>query len=536
MERRTFNKLLAGVPLFSVAALNMGCSSSDTTPNAAQKVVRPTLTNDLSKSGPNVKPNILFFYTDQQNGKTTPPYGLAKTPNLDKLQKKSVTFSEAHTVSPHCCPSRVTLFTGLYPNQHGVWDNVDVTNARARGPKEGIRFWSEDLRKAGYYMAYSGKWHVSDFEDPGDRGFDVEFPSRVNRRNFATGTKQEGFEWDKTREFDQARETKTREGTIERRGYPLRTQYGIDDNPFNDRGKIDYAINVIRERAESDQSWCAVVAPIGPHAPYWVPQEFLDMYDPDEIELPANFKDDLHDKPYLYKMTADRFRTFSEQEYKEALRHYLALCTYEDYLLGLMLETLEDTGQADNTVIVYSSDHGDYIGAHGLFEKGLPSFKEAYHIPAMIYHPQIKNPGRIEDSFVGMADFAPTLYDVAGLNVPEGLTGRSLMPFIRDEKPADWPDAFFTQTNGNEIYGQQRAVMTKEWKLVWNAFDKSELYNLKTDPGELVNLHDEDGYEDIKLELYRRIWRFAESVNDFPSCNYIMTGLAEYGPGVAFET
>jgi arylsulfatase A-like enzyme len=112
------------------------------------------------------KPNILIYMTDQQRGDTVPPYGRAITPNLDKLAREGIAFSQTFCPSPHCCPSRATFFTGLMPSEHGVWNNIEVGNALSRGPFPHTRYWSDDLLEAGYKLYYSGKWHVSALEDP----------------------------------------------------------------------------------------------------------------------------------------------------------------------------------------------------------------------------------------------------------------------------------------------------------------------------------------------------------------------------------
>src|SRR5210317_913169 len=117
------------------------------------------------------RPNILIFMTDHQRGDTVLDENPCLTPNIDRIKKNGVTFSEAFCPSPHCCPARATFFTGLYPTQHGIWHNVDVGNAITRELKDGVRTWSEDLRDAGYRMKYSGKWHVSHTESPMDRGW-----------------------------------------------------------------------------------------------------------------------------------------------------------------------------------------------------------------------------------------------------------------------------------------------------------------------------------------------------------------------------
>jgi len=477
------------------------------------------------------KPNILIFMTDQQRGDTIPPYGKAKTPNLDTFCKEGLVFSQAYTIAPHCCPSRATFFSGLYPSQHGVWNNVSVGNALSKGVYDGIRLWSEDLRDAGYQMNFHGKWHVSNMETPADRGFTYKKETASNTKKEYKHEQPNPYEWERYDQMEHRTE-RLNAGEILRKGYPSYTHYGTKDNPFNDGGVVEDAIKALKQ-LEKGKPWCHYIGTLGPHDPYFVPRKYLDMYDIKDIELPQTFHDRMMDKPALYRKTRDTFDQLSEQEHKEAIRHYLAFCTYEDALFGQILDALEQSGEADNTMVIYLSDHGDYMGEHGLWCKGLPCFRGAYHIPMAIRWPNgLKNPGRTSDAFVNLADCAPTFIEAAGIQTVRAYTGSSLMPFLLDIEPQQWRDAVFTQTNGNELYGIQRSVMTKEWKYVYNGFDYEELYDLMVDPQESMNLFGKPEYDEVVKAMSKRIWSFAREVDDVCINPYIMVGLAPYGPGV----
>ena len=131
---------------------------------------------------------------------------------------------------------------------------------------------------------------------------------------------------------------------------------------------------------DTHRPFCMYVGPKGPHDPYFLPGKYLELYPEHSVRLPDSFGDRMEDKPGLYRRTRDRFRLLTPREQEEALRHYFAFCTYEDALFGRLLDTLEARGLLDHTVVLYLSDHGDYAGAHGLWTKGLPCFREAYHI------------------------------------------------------------------------------------------------------------------------------------------------------------
>ena len=182
------------------------------------------------------------------------------------------------------------------------------------------------------------------------------------------------------------------------------------------------------------------------------------------------------------------------------------------------------------------SDHGDYAGAHGLFCKGVPAFREAYNVPCIASWPQgIERPGRREDAFVTLADICPTLLEAAGVPAPDGLTGRSMAPFFRAHEPDDWPDAFYSQFNGVELYYTQRVVQTRDWKYVYNGFDRDELYDLRADPHELTNLADRPEHAEVRRDLVRRMWRFAARTNDHIFNPYVTVALAPWGPGDALR-
>jgi arylsulfatase A-like enzyme len=222
-------------------------------------------------------------------------------------------------------------------------------------------------------------------------------------------------------------------------------------------------------------------------------------------------------------------------EHKESLHHYLAFCSYQDALFGQLLDTLDQRGLLDDTIVIYVSDHGDYMGSHGLWAKGLPAFQEAYHICSVVGYGGISARGRIFDQFVSLADYAPTILELAGISPDREFTGKSLCSFLHGQAPAEWRDTLYTQTNGNELYGIQRAVFDKKYKFVFNGFDYDELYDLEQDPHEQHNIIGQEGTGPIVREMSRRMWQFAYDHQDNVVNPYIMTALADYGPGIIFS-
>ncbi|MBN1809096.1 MAG: sulfatase-like hydrolase/transferase [Planctomycetes bacterium] len=478
------------------------------------------------------RPNILIYMSDHQRGDTVLPGHPCITPNVSRLAADGILFDGAYCPSPHCCPSRATFHTGLYPSGHGVWNNVLNSQKLSDGLLPGVRTFSQDLAESGYRMLFSGKWHVSAVENPADRGWEELALCGVRGNHH-------GRYWqDYAAHVDSLEPVDRQEAGILRPGYGHYTLYGTGDGGNRtDENSVASALAVLPELARSGNPWCMFVGVTGPHDPYVVPQRFLDMYDIEDVPLPPSAADEMTDKPAVYRRLHDQvFGQLTEREVRQAVRHFRAYCTYLDSLFGTLVSKLDETCGPDDTLVIYCSDHGDYCGDHRLFAKGIPAFRGAYHVPMVMRWPKgFSAPGRRVSEFVSLADIAPTLLDVAGVRPRRRFTGRSLVPFFEDATPDDWPDAVFTQCNGVELYYTQRSVMTRDYKYVFNGFDFDELYDLRSDPHEMVNLIDRPGMEDVKRSLCKRLWRFARSENDSAINPYITVGLAPYGPALAFE-
>lgn len=478
-------------------------------------------------------PNLLIVMTDHQRGDTVLAEHPAQTPNLVAFQQQAVTFTNAWCPSPHCCPARATFHTGLYPSRHGVWNNVSNAQALSRGLRPGVRTWGEDLAAAGYDLVFGGKWHVSSDERPQQRGW------RELATVSGTGFDSEAARWEQYQRLGQAQEPVGRgPGELLRPGYPPLRLYGPreEGNPHDEK-VVGEAIEALGSLTAGAQPWALFVGLTGPHDPYRVPSRYVDRYRLDDIPLPPSYADALEDKPRIYRrMRRMCFGQFSERETRDAIRHFWAYCTYLDEMFGKVLQRLDASGQADNTLVLYCADHGDYCGEHGLFAKGIPCFRGAYHVPALLRWPAgVTRPGRRDDAFVSLADFGPTFLEAAGLQPPADLTGRSLLPFLRDAPPADWRDAMATQCNGVELYFTQRSMRTRDWHYVFNGFDDDELYDLQADPHEMRNLASDPAHAAVQRAMLRRLWRFAHREQDTAVNAYVTVSLAPWGPAEAFR-
>ena len=511
-------------------------------------------------------PNILIFMTDQQQGDTVLPEHPCQTPNLDRFAEDGVMFTNAMCPAPHCCPTRATFMSGLYPSRHGVFNNVNTFSALSAGLRPGVTLFSEPLSDVGYRLVYSGKWHVSREEGPEDRGWET---LGSGPRRGAMERARDSAVWQQALSELNADELRA-PGQIFRPGWGHRLVYGSvpakGPNGYEGTGDhrtVKRALKVLPELAAGEEPWCLFIGVNGPHDAFVIPEPFAQMYAPDEVPLPPNFYDTLEDKPRIYqRMRHQYWGQLTEREVRESIAHYWGYCTMEDALFGLVLDALQETGAEENTLVIYMSDHGDYCGAHGLYCKGVPAFREAYHVPTIIRWPKNTiNPGRRVDAFVSHADFAPTFLELAGCESTTELAGQSLLPWLYNETPDDWREAIFTQLNGVELYYTQRTITTKRYKYIYNGFDFDELYDLKNDPHEMVNLaspdrvpqiplHHEERLtseqhipwpklapelEPIRQDLLRRMWSFAREQEDYIFNGYFTVAMAPWGPALVMD-
>jgi arylsulfatase A-like enzyme len=537
---------------------------------ATSGLIKPsTLQGAVPEDAKSPRPNILIFMPDQQQGQTVLPTYPCHTPNVDRFASEGVTFPNAFCPAPHCCPSRASFQTGLYPSEHGVFNNVSNAAAIHPNPYPNLQYFSTVLKRTGYQLAYSGKWHVGRDILPQDVGWTNLTPDH-NGQTFTPGKPK--FNEHKARAKKEAQSGQGAaphrdSGEVVRPGWGNRQMYQTKPDVGSGayEGLEDYEIiktgvEGIRSLASGKQPWCLMVSNSGGHDLYDAPKKFVDLYKIEDVKLPANFRDSLEDKPRIYqRMRYQYWSQMSDDEVRQCIIHYWAKLSMQDALFGLLLAELEKTGQAENTMVIYVSDHGDYAGAHGLYAKGVPSFREAYNIPCVIRWPSaIKNPGRLVDALVSTTDFAPTILDAAGVPPSEvRMSGKSLLPWLRGESPADWREAVFSQLNGVELYYTQRIVMTKDYKYVYNGFDYDELYDLKQDPHEMVNLafpdvklsralveegaglsnvedlpwpHLPGHLNDVRRDLIKKMWRFAYDHNDQIFDSYATTAMSPLGP------
>ena len=493
------------------------------------------------------------------------------TPNIDRFASEGVIFRNAFCPAPHCCPSRASFQTGLYPSEHGVFNNVETDTAIHANPYPGRKYFASVLYQNGYELDYSGKWHVGRDFTPWDAGWRNSYTKTPAKNHvIIPGLTRRDSAW-KTAKSELQSAAPRQPGEVIRPGWGNQQMYktvaseapdGFGSFPADYEPVFD-GIDKMSKLKATKKPWALMISNNGAHDLYHAPKNFVDLYDPNSVQLPESFRDTLEDKPRIYqRMRYQYWDQMSKGEVRETVRHYWAKISMQDALFGRLLDALEKTGQADKTIVLYVADHGDYAGAHGLWAKGVPSFREAYNIPCIFrWGRGAVRPGRIEDALVSTTDFAPTFLEAAGIPSTEyHMSGKSLLPWLKGETPTNWREALFTQMNGVELYYSQRIIMTKDYKYVYNGFDYDELYDLKNDPHEMVNLafpdakrsrdvvesgkgleitsatpwpHLEPGLAEVRRSLLTQMWEFAQQHKDQIFNPYITVAMSPYGPGLA---
>lgn len=482
-------------------------------------------------------PNIFVFMSDQEQAQVVNPEHPCQTPVANKLASEGILFRRFYTPTAHSCPARACYFTGLYPSHHGIYNNILTHTAIEGAIKPGCRMFSENMREAGWNLGHTGKWHCSNTENPEDRGWEEVFSTATAREKQS----REQF-WAKMEEA--ARQPQytgpRRRGEIVKPGYGGSTFiYKTADWEMEQHGDhmvVSKAIEAMERYVKEDKPFFIHCGPNNPHDPYIIPEKYAKMYDPKKIELPASYFDDLLDKPRVYQRQRNMlWSQLSMDEVRESIAHYWGQCTMVDDYRKMVYDAIDALGIRDNTILIFTSDHGDYVGAHGLYCKGVPAFDEGVRVPFIIRWPEgIENPGREVDELCNLCDLAPTFLDVAGLE-QNPTSGASLTPFFKSSQVENWTDEFHTQFNGVEFYYTQRSVMTKDFKYVFNGFDFDELYDLRNDPHEMLNLAQDAKYQDIKLEMVKRMWKFACKEKDIIGNKYFTVALAPWGPNVGLH-
>ncbi|MFQ6131638.1 MAG: sulfatase-like hydrolase/transferase [Armatimonadota bacterium] len=474
------------------------------------------------------RPNILIVMSDHERAEVVRPDSPCPTPHAGRVAAEGIRFDQAYTVAGHCCPARASFMTGVFPSRHGVFNNVMNPTALRRGLNPGVRTWSEILAEDGYRLSYTGKWHVSSEEGPEDRGW-TPFGQVT-----ATGYSPRRT-WERPPPSRRQREQNLLKSVwAPRNGWPDVLLCGTRKGAIEDTREFQETLDGIEELkrlTQQDGPWCLYVGWGGPHDPYVIPDPWASMIDPGDVELPPSYGDDLMDRPAIYRRQKQLWDQLTPDQVKLALAHYWGYCAMLDHMFGMILDALDETGQADNTLVVRTSDHGDLVGAHGLFLKGIPPYEEAYSVPLIVRWPAgIRQPGRVSSSIVQLMDLAPTLCEAAGAPPLDPCDAQSLLPIFTSQEPDGARQELYCQMNGVELYYTQRIMRVGRYKYVFNGFDFDELYDLEADPHERRNLINEPKLESVRRMLLERLWDWARKTDDFIDNPSPTVGLIPLGP------
>jgi arylsulfatase A-like enzyme len=432
------------------------------------------------------RPNVLVLMTDQMQGRTLDPH-----------------------------------------HSHGVTHVTSVTFPDEAMLRTSKPHWAQRFADAGYRTGYFGKWHV-------------ERSNEVRPFGWHTACVQNTKQYEEVQAEVLSRRVPEKpliDGMIPGLpGYKDFRLYGAGiQRPKDTLPTVTtVAKDFLRSAVKSPQPWVCFASVVEPHDPYLTSRDAFSRYKVDEIPEPPNWNDRLDGRPGMYRKAARTFASMTTRQKREAAACYYGMITEIDQAFGELLRMVEESGQADNTIIVLTTDHGECLGAHGLYMKSITGCEETYNIPLVVSGPGIAR-GALSNARVGSIDIGPTLLELAGLPPLGAPDSQSFAAALRD--PAANSAKFqvgYAENNGGRFIFTQRVVWDGPWKLVWNGFDFDELYNLDQDPYELRNLAQDPGFEPQFRRMMQTAWRKVRDTNDTPllRSTYPLLRLAPYGPDI----
>ena len=471
-------------------------------------------------ASPQSKPNVIFVTTDQMRYDTINAFGFPYmyTPNLDHLVHTGVSFAQCYCTAAACVPSRASLFNAVYPHTLDVYNNESPWG----------HSWIENFKAAGYDTVSIGKMHTVPFDE--HCGFDqrmiVENKDHPPRPEEPHG----GFfdEWDKYllhRRIDKPSRESYKASYPDYETALGAYEWALDEDLHADVFVGTMAEWFLRERHANRPFFLKIGFP-GPHPPYDPPDRVRHMYDDVDIPVPQVTDEELALQPpphreYRQSMIDGNHDAVRWQEHptREQLRrlrrYYAANVTLIDEQIGRIIRVLEETGELDNTIIVFMSDHGDCLGDHGHIQKWT-MYDEVMHIPTIVWAPSLLPQDRRVDEMIQHIDLAPMLFELAGLPPLDTNAARSALDIMRGDAPGR--EVVFAEQGPDRVLENislMTMIRTHDWKLVhYLDQDWGELYDLRNDPGELRNLWADDTYREIRSALLEDImtWRIRDTL------------------------
>ncbi|MFN2199642.1 MAG: sulfatase-like hydrolase/transferase [Caldilineaceae bacterium] len=459
--------------------------------------------------------NTLFFITDQQRADTLGCYGNAvcRTPNADRLAERGVRFDCAFTPTSICTAARGSLLTGVMPHKHGLLANFERNVGYPVELPEGTIPFSRYLREKGCNVGTVGKWHVGVQRGPADYEFDGQhYPgwcAPVEHPDYVRYLEENGLPSFRTHDPIRGRFPNGQPSIVIAARYdgPVEATY-----PYF---LAERTIGMLRRYAEEGKPFFLACQWFGPHLPYYIPDRYYDMYDPEEVTLPPGMAETFTNKPRVHEHYSRHwaFDSYSEAEWRKITAIYWGYVTLIDEQMGRVLAEMERLGLADETTVLFTTDHGAFVGSHKMQDKGPAMYDDTYHIPLLASMPG-GLAGTSDDHMVSLIDLPPTFLDLAGAPVPDYFDGRSLVPLLQGKHVADWREYIIAEFHGHHFPYPQRMIRTHTHKLVVNPPDIDELYDLVADPNELANQIDNPAYADVKRELFVALYRELRASGD----------------------
>lgn len=450
---------------------------------------------------PAEKPNILLIISDQHSKHFlgSAGNGIVRTPHLDRLAAEGMRFANAYCPAPLCVPSRMSFLTGRTPSQNRVWNNNALLCS-------GESTWAHTLSSAGYETSLIGRMHF--------RGSD-QLHGFENRPIGEYGATHPGAPFNTTGPNGRIY---YHGGSGQSRSAVTKAGRGTTTYQYQDEQVTEQTIKFLREKAkQSDQPFAAVTGFVLPHCPFIAPKELFDHY----FE-----RTDVPEVQSSQPPTITRFRKLrgilkpplTPHQIRVARAAYYGLCEHMDRLIGKILQTLDETGLARNTLVIYCSDHGEMAGDHGCWWKS-NYYEGSVGVPLIARLPGAIPAGRVSADICNLIDLGATFAETAGTNLTN-TAGRSLWPLLRGDQGVHWEQETYSEfCDIRGGYLPSRMIRSGKWKL-WTYADSDKLppalFNLEDDPGELRDLGSDAGHARIRNELTEKLmadWkpRFVQS-------------------------
>jgi len=407
---------------------------------------------------------------------------------MNRLADNGVTFTNAYCNSPLCVPSRMSFMTGRYIHHIGAWDNA------APLPSD-TATWAHLLRAVGYDVVLSGKQHFCGQDQL--HGFRAQLARDLHAEwyhgliDWEKGTPPAARPWQ----------------GLYHAGPGTTEEIKVDDLVEAQ------ALAYLRDPARKDQPWALNVSFIAPHFPLIAHQRFLDLYPPDDIDLPEIPPGHLENQHPVYKRMRSMFGLvdFPEEFVRRGRAGYYGLITYLDEKLGRLLEALEETGQRDNTLVIYTSDHGEMNGEHGMWRKS-NFYEPSVRVPLQLAWPGHLPVGCRIDEVVSLVDLTATIVDIAGATQIAPMDGESLLSLMLGDEE-NWKDFAFSEYTAHGVKRPMAMLRRGRYKLNYSLGDQPELFDLQEDPNEFRDLASAPAYRPVIDELQSQLLAHWDAVN-----------------------